>query len=623
MASLDTPNTITMPLMTDSFLTQRKSSASFLTNFALLRLSPARSPSPILSLPFDIFLDQVFLYLHVEDILCLRRVNKMFFLLTHEPIIWKRFLQAMTLPLPPLRPYYRYSLRSNDFEIEQMVIRAISLDDNWRNHHTVARKHKVIPTDRFIVEMKLLPGGKYLVASETDEEGYRYSIAVWLLDDAHGPRVLARANMEVKVFNLQAKYTKYQGQNGIMVSAVRRKFSRKTFPWLNPSQFAPNADIDSPVPFDYEIACFSISLDQLEMMSDADIVPGSQKYYDIMKVLAPPFRTMAFMGSSQRMEHMSLFELNEEPYIIFAQQPNRIVLKNLSTGVRSTLQCNPAHDHPDKKHSISAIKALPGQKDIFVIRTIVIPNAPPLVLVQLFDMPIAGEKFKNNPREEAAIDDKYLSDFVISDCNTPSLGPDHPKLRPTSGPPPPISVFARVADPNGVMHFKMWPEHIQEPPFAGRPARTTYRYAIRLFQNQSLQLTGSNKAHVLPGTDRAIIYHVPEDDRSDTPPLVNLRKYIDPGYPHPDLPAPDPDEDVGVLRSTRRRVPHRVFSTLKLPSIWSKTLGKGLSAIAWDEGIGRVCITGDHDRLIRVLDFADAPQTRHLFAEWRRQQGYP
>lgn len=75
MSSLDTPNTIAMPLMTDSFLTQRKSSASFLTNFALLRLSPARAPSPILSLPFDIFLDQIFLYLHVEDIMCLRRVS--------------------------------------------------------------------------------------------------------------------------------------------------------------------------------------------------------------------------------------------------------------------------------------------------------------------------------------------------------------------------------------------------------------------------------------------------------------------------------------------------------------------------------------------------------------------
>ncbi|KAG9222277.1 hypothetical protein CCMSSC00406_0006574 [Pleurotus cornucopiae] len=613
-----------MPLMADSFLPQRKPSASFLTNFALMRLSPARAPSPILSLPFDIFLDQIFLYLHVEDIMCLRRVNKMFFLLTHEPIIWKRFLQAMTLPLPPLRPYYRYSLRSNDFEIEQMVTRAISLDDNWRNHHTVARRHKVILTDKFIVEMKLLPGGKYLVVSETDEEGYRYSISVWLLDDAHGPRVLARTDMDLKVFNLQAKYTKYQGQNGIVISFVRRKFSRKTFPWLNPSQFAPNAEIDSPVPFDYEIACFCITLDQLEAMSDADIVPGSQKYYDRLNVLDPPFRTLAFMGSSQRMEHVSLFELNEEPYIIFVQQPNRIVLKNLSTGVRSTLQCNPAHDHPDKEHSISAIKALPGQKDIFVIRTIRMAfSAPPLVLIQLFDMPIAGEKFRNNPREEAAIDDKYLSDFVISDCNTPSLGPDHPKLRTMSGPPPPISVFARAADPNGVMHFKMWPKHIQVPPFAGRPPRTTYRYAIRLFQNQSLQLTGSNKAHVLPGTDRAIIYHVPEDDRSDTPPLVNLRKYIDPGYPHPDLPAPDPDEDVGVLRTTRRRVPHRVFSTLKMPSIWSKALGKGLAAIAWDEGIGRVCMSGHHDRLIRILDFADAPQSRHLFAEWRRQQGYP
>ncbi|KAG5222360.1 Fbox floxuridine [Salix suchowensis] len=465
----------------------------------------------------------------------------MFFLLTHEPIIWKRFLQAMTLPLPPLRPYYRYSLRSNDFEIEQMVTRAISLDDNWRNHHTVARRHKVIPTDKFIVEMKLLPGGKYLVVSETDEEGFRYSISVWLLDDAHGPRVLARTHMDVKVFNLQAKYTRYQGQNGIMVSFVRRKFSRKTFPWLNPSQFAPNAEIDSPVPFDYEIACFCIALDQLEAMSDADIVPGSQKYYDRLKLLDPPFRTLAFMGSSQRMEHVSLFELNEEPYIIFVQQPSRIVLKNLSTGVRSTLQCNPAHDHPDKDQCYQSFARPEGylrhpHDSHGILRT-------PLVLVQLFDMPIAGEKFRNNPREEAAIDDKYLSDFVISDCNTPSLGPDHPKLRPTTALLLPSQSKWRNALQNVAGTHP-------GTPFAGRPPTTIYRYAIRLFQNQSLQLTGSNKAHVLPGTDRAIIYHVPEDDRSDTPPLVNLRKYVDPGYPHPDLPAPDPDEDVGVF------VPH-------------------------------------------------------------------
>ena len=137
-------------------------------------------------------------------------------------------------------------------------------------------------------------------------------------------------------------------------------------------------------------------------------------------------------------------------------------------------------------------------------------------------------------------------------------------------PPPPISIYIRTKNPNSLVHYKLWPEHVPHLD----SSRVTYYYTTRYITDQSIRMTDSEAAFVLPGMNRSIVYNVPEDDRTDNPSVLNLRKYIDPGYRPIDLPD-EPDDDIGdILRNPRFKIPHKVFSTVKLPSIWSKKMGE-------------------------------------------------
>ena len=155
----------------------------------------------------------------------IRQVNKAFYLLTHEPIIWKRFLSQLTIPLPPIRPTFRYALEATDFEIEQLVTRAISLEDNWRQTHPKIVRTRALLARYVVLELKLLPGGKYLVASVKDVDSHRFYIVVFCLDHPNGPRPLARFPTKAKALHLQAKYMRYQGAQVIMIAFVCRWFT--------------------------------------------------------------------------------------------------------------------------------------------------------------------------------------------------------------------------------------------------------------------------------------------------------------------------------------------------------------------------------------------------------------
>ncbi|KAG6815453.1 hypothetical protein H0H92_003322, partial [Tricholoma furcatifolium] len=61
-------------------------------------------PSRAATLPQDIFVLGIAPYLRIEDVIALRRVNKHWFHLTHEPSIWRKFMTEINLPLPPPRP---------------------------------------------------------------------------------------------------------------------------------------------------------------------------------------------------------------------------------------------------------------------------------------------------------------------------------------------------------------------------------------------------------------------------------------------------------------------------------------------------------------------------------------
>ena len=196
----------------------------------------------IFRLPPDLLIDGIFPYLCVEDIIVLRRVccfplsirvvlelnlpqvNKTFFIVTHEPIIWKRFLLRMNIPLPPLRPSFQYTNDATDYEIEHLVTRAISLDDNWRRGRTWIRSNRIITTQHQILDMVMVPGGKFLIVSIRDNPGFRFYLDLYAMDHPKGHRAIARISTISKAYFLQAKYGEWKGRRGIMITYCRRRF---------------------------------------------------------------------------------------------------------------------------------------------------------------------------------------------------------------------------------------------------------------------------------------------------------------------------------------------------------------------------------------------------------------
>ena len=165
-----------------------------------------------------------------RHILTRTQVNKRLYLLTHQPIIWRRFLIRMDFPVPPLRPTFEYTLPLTDYEIEQLVTQAITVDDNWRSPNPKIYNRRLLNGFHKINDLCLLPGGKYLVASVMDMgcEGW-YWIYLYVLDSPWGPRPVARIQTFSMAYDIQAKYVKLRpSEDGILIAYTRR-FNKKRY----------------------------------------------------------------------------------------------------------------------------------------------------------------------------------------------------------------------------------------------------------------------------------------------------------------------------------------------------------------------------------------------------------
>jgi len=124
---------------------------------------------------------------------------------------------------------------------------------------------------------------------------------------------------------------------------------------------------------------------------------------------------------------------------------------------------------------------------------------------------------------------------------------------------------------------------------------------------QSRHDTDNTVSHVLPGAYRTLIYTIPAEDRTATPSLLDLRRYISPETQPYDYPMDidgDANEDQSIMKK-RKNIPYNIYSSLAIPQRLATTLMEdGVTAVAWDEGIGRVCIAASDDSTIHILDFA-------------------
>ncbi|RDB19512.1 hypothetical protein Hypma_013479 [Hypsizygus marmoreus] len=596
---------------------------SHLPAFLLSRFK-RNSPCYILRLSLDIHVDHIFIYLRVEDILALRRVNKAFFLLTHEPIIWKRFLAHLSIPIPPLRPTFRYALEATDYEVEQLVSRAISLEDNWRRQKPKVTRADVFLAHYNVLDLKLLPGGKYLIASVKDSSSYRFFIVVFCLDHPKGPHAMARLPTRARAYYMQAKYMKYQGQDVIMLAYVIRTFEDGGPANVDPSEYSARTKIDPPHPFHHELNVAYISLNSLEAMANPHIVPGDADYTAIAQRQKGPFFQLATIVGTLAIDTISLFEMRGSPFVSLIQQPDNIAIFDAVNNAISILVCHEHQDHRGKRHFIRAVRALPYQDELLVIRSVQTEGFFEQFL-EIYDMPTHAEHFTPMyPKAQCSLGFDNAFTVHISDYGIPSKnGESNYSLRHDLHPSPPISIYLENIVPSGINHFVVWPNVKDEPATKTRPATRTYFYDLEHVQQQTRHISEPHRVRVLPGAYRAIVYTVQRVDTTDTPSVVMFKRYLNPEVQTGDYPIPRVSKSTYVLRRDHPPFPHTAYTALDLdPHIMETYQRGGVQAISWDEGIGRVCVaTGNSDQ-IEILDFAHVVQADQRFAQWKRNQDF-
>lgn len=192
----------------------------------------------------DIIVDLIFPWLYLDDILHMRevrhplhalhqcpadvhaQVSKLFYALTHHPSIWKRFLRNLEYPLAPIPPTRLHALgRLSAFEAERLVVRACSLDDNWRRDEPALFRCRSIQSNEQndVLEIALVPGAHYMVASAAPYSKYFYRLTLYTLDNKAGGCIpIAEIRTGTKAYNLQARYMVHKGKQGIMITYTRR-----------------------------------------------------------------------------------------------------------------------------------------------------------------------------------------------------------------------------------------------------------------------------------------------------------------------------------------------------------------------------------------------------------------
>jgi hypothetical protein len=143
-------------------------------------------------------------------------------------MVWKRILRTFHLPLPPLPPTIRYSFPSlSSLEAERLVVRSLAAEANWRSTMPKAYKAWRFCVYADVMSMKIVPGGKYVVAS-IREGTNRYALMLLMME--HRVKTaypVAKMAIPSKAYKLEAKYMRHhESEMGIMISYVRREPKR-------------------------------------------------------------------------------------------------------------------------------------------------------------------------------------------------------------------------------------------------------------------------------------------------------------------------------------------------------------------------------------------------------------
>lgn len=232
-----------------------------------------------------------------------------------------------------------------------------------------------------------------------------------------------------------------------------------------------------------------------------------------------------------------------------------------------------------------------------------------------------------------------LAKVVISD--PPAMPYDSnafPPLQPN--PLPPISIYFEQRQPQGLIHFCLWP-HFEElpdgkqsyiprftvdpvPPVGGPTSEyeQEFKEAPKFYAMQTCHLSEPHVAHVLPGGYRAVYYTTSYDDRTAAPSMIRLRRYISPEIQKVVYPQRPEDNSLALCRKRRPFHPDGLYGTIDIPLEDANAFKKGINAITWDESIGRICIAVEGELSVRILDMARSVEPDGRFSGWMERMSY-
>ncbi|TDL19416.1 hypothetical protein BD410DRAFT_441251 [Rickenella mellea] len=424
-------------------------------------------------LPADIIVDEIMSRLNMKDIGALRRVNWNLHLLTKQPAVWKRFLPQlprMPFPLPALPPtakYDRHGLCALD--IERLVTRAITFDNNWLGEKC-PQPYYIMPyaTYQHLLSMVLLPGSHYMVASVVDGAG-QYAVMVWAMEhpSCDGPVPLVIRYTEFKAYHLQAKYMTVSGEKGITISFLRKRHKSNTDTRDIPESLqagGPAEPEDPYMPLKYDCTTLHITLNSLDILTDRRYKPGTKEFEHVARAQRDAIKKVSSIRTGRQLGALTLEEIDGAAYVAVVKRPDTIVLENLSTNVRTVIQCPHPQAYPNYDCQIWNLRLLPLQRQIFVIRTVTMTPtmANDVHLLELYDIPPFGTEKRVTANESRIISLEGVTNIQMSDLLPAPEGDESiwPMLSKGRLPPPITVYFCRE---RGVQVYCMWAKLVEIP----------------------------------------------------------------------------------------------------------------------------------------------------------------
>ena len=270
---------------------------------------------------------------------------------------------------------------------------------------------------------------------------------------------------------------------------------------------------------------------------------------------------------------------------------------------------------------------MPAQNQIFVVRAID-RKADALcthILFEFYEVPSPGRSGTLPAMEFRRLVTYNIVSVQISDipCSMQENYVDWPQLD-GKFPPPPLSIYL-VESRTGFVHYAVWPVwvdvisngHVR----GGKETKSLFYYSLYTLLGQTsamfTQKGTLGEVLILPGASRAIMYTIPYNTRKGFSVLKSLNAYISPDVGkelskmdflsiHP---FPNPDKMSSLKLWPFEPKPHKGNSCKALPvpdKLKDELKFGGVTAIAWDESSGRLCMATKNLRELAVMEFGYA-----------------